>query len=240
MNELNIAGWTKLSTVDWPGNIVTTIFLQGCPWRCSYCHNYQILDPQIRGDVQFDTILEFLRSRVGLLDGVVFSGGEALMQSGGNGALLDSIKEVLAIDGASFIKDTAAYKIGLHTAGAYPNNLKRLLPYLDWIGFDVKAPAGLYDAITKTSASEVVARKSLNLVLAERERRKNTNHPLSVQFRTTVDPFVLDDSAISRLREELSAKGIDDLVHQEVRSEGVRQEYADALAKIQDAQARAR
>ncbi|MDR1448334.1 MAG: anaerobic ribonucleoside-triphosphate reductase activating protein [Candidatus Ancillula sp.] len=230
MNRLNIAGWTKLSTVDWPGNIVTSIFLQGCPWRCSYCHNYQILDPKVQGQIQFEDILEFLRNRVGLLDGVIFSGGEALMQAGENGALLNSIKEILAIGNSAKSVNAVGYKIGLHTAGAYPSNLRRVLEYIDWIGFDIKAPTGLYDAITNVNASEIAARKSLNLILAERELRKNTDHPLNVQFRTTIDPFILDDSAISRLKEELLEKGIDDLVLQEVRSEGTREEYAKKLS----------
>jgi pyruvate formate lyase activating enzyme len=232
-NALNIAGWTKLSTVDWPGNIVATIFLQGCPWRCSYCHNWQILDAKVKGPVQFGEVLEFLRGRVGLLDGVVFSGGEALMQAGEHGALLESIREIRAIKSATAVIDGASYKIGLHTGGAYPENLRKLLPYLDWIGFDVKAPTGLYGAITHIDASEVAARKSLNLVLAERERRKNTAQKLDIQFRTTVDPMVLNDAEIARLKDELAAKGIDDLVLQTARTQGAPDRFVQALKEYE-------
>ncbi|MDR0950869.1 MAG: 4Fe-4S cluster-binding domain-containing protein, partial [Candidatus Ancillula sp.] len=78
---LNIAGWSKMSTVDWPGEVVTTIFLQGCPFRCNYCHNFEILDPSIKGEVNWVDVLEHLRNRIGFLDGIVFSGGEPLMQA---------------------------------------------------------------------------------------------------------------------------------------------------------------
>ena len=48
---LQIAGLVPLSTVDWPGKLAASIFLQGCPWRCVYCQNHEILDPRTPGSV---------------------------------------------------------------------------------------------------------------------------------------------------------------------------------------------
>ncbi|MDR2508858.1 MAG: anaerobic ribonucleoside-triphosphate reductase activating protein [Candidatus Ancillula sp.] len=234
---INIAGWSKLSTVDWPGEIVVTLFLQGCPWRCNYCHNSAILDPHAKGEVSFeDDVLKHLENRVGLLDGVVFSGGEPLMQSGEDGGkLLRAMKEVLKFkdpnQNQDAKEDAPAFKIGMHTGGAIPGNLRPLLSYLDWVGFDVKAPTGLYDAITQIKGSESAARKSLNLLLEEREFRKNSARPLHIQFRTTVDPTVLNASDVDRLKEELHEKGIDDLVIQEVRTQGAPEGYAARLSE---------
>lgn len=88
-DDLQIAGLVPMSTVDWPGKFVASLFLQGCPWACPYCHNSAIIDPRIPGVVAWSALEDLLARRRGLLDGVVFSGGEATRQDcarGGDGA----------------------------------------------------------------------------------------------------------------------------------------------------------
>ena len=46
-DDLQIAGLVPMSTVDWPGKFAASLFLQGCPWVCPYCHNSAIIDPRI-------------------------------------------------------------------------------------------------------------------------------------------------------------------------------------------------
>ncbi|NNH09134.1 radical SAM protein, partial [Cellulomonas fimi] len=87
---LAIAGLTPLSSCDWPGRLVATAFLQGCPWRCTYCHNAAILDPRTPGVVPWSDVRDLLDRRRGLLDGVVFSGGEPTRQAG----LVDAARQV--------------------------------------------------------------------------------------------------------------------------------------------------
>ncbi|MBS6934822.1 MAG: anaerobic ribonucleoside-triphosphate reductase activating protein, partial [Actinomyces graevenitzii] len=127
---LQIAGLVPLSTVDWPGKLAASIFLQGCPWRCVYCQNHEILDPRTPGSVPWSQVVELLQRRRGLLDGLVFSGGEATRQPG----LLSAAQEVKAL----------GFAVGLHTAGIYPGNLARLLAAdaVDWVGLDIKALPG--------------------------------------------------------------------------------------------------
>lgn len=60
------------------------------------------------------------------------------------------------------------YKTGLHTGGAYPRRLASILPLLDWVGFDVKAPPSGYDAITQRPGSDYAAWESLRLLLSSR------------------------------------------------------------------------
>ena len=78
---LRIGGVTPFSTTDWPGRLAAVLFLQGCPWRCGYCHNPH-LQPAI-GPVARDypSTLAWLEGRRGLLDAVVFSGGEPTAQA---------------------------------------------------------------------------------------------------------------------------------------------------------------
>lgn len=133
---LQVAGIQPLSTVDWPGKLVCTVFCQGCPWACVYCHNHQILDCRTPGQVPWEEVLELLQNRVGLLDGVVFSGGEACRQSTD---LLTAMQQVRELN----------FAVGLHTAGAYPQVLQAALKagLLDWVGLDIKAPAQFYPQV---------------------------------------------------------------------------------------------
>lgn len=205
---LAIAGLTPLSSCDWPGRLVATAFLQGCPWRCTYCHNSAILDPRTPGVVPWADVRDLLARRHGLLDGVVFSGGEPTRQPG----LVAAAQEVRA-DG---------FGIGLHTGGAYPAALARLLPHVDWVGFDVKAPARLYDAITRRGgAAQALA--SLRLVL---------DSGVDVQVRTTVDLTVLTPDDVAELTAALAAEGVRDHVLQEVRTDGTTSEYRAAYAAV--------
>ena len=131
-DDLQIAGLVPMSTVDWPGKFVASVFCQGCPWECAYCQNCAILDPRIPGVVAWDALERLLARRHDLLDGVVFSGGEATRQL----ALIPAMRRVRDL----------GFAVGLHTAGAYPARLRTLLEegLVDWVGLDIKAlPARL-------------------------------------------------------------------------------------------------
>ena len=207
-DDLAIAGLVPLSTCDWPDRLVATVFLQGCPWQCPYCHNPGLIDPRTPGQVAWSQVTDLLARRVGLLDGVVFSGGEPTRQT----ALLDAVRQVRA----------AGFGVGLHTAGAYPRRLAAVLPLVDWVGLDIKATPGTYESITGVPASARTAFESLDLVLAA---------GVDVQVRTTVDPTVLDADDIADLASLLARLGVRNHVLQEVRTTGVRPEYAHALAR---------
>lgn len=138
-SDLRIAGLVPLSSVDWPGHLVATVFCQGCPWRCPYCHNSDILDMRTPGVVPFSRVVDLLDRRHGLLDGVVFSGGEACAQD----ALVPAVREVRAL----------GYAVGLHTSGAYPHRLFELADDLDWVGLDLKAMPDNYAQVAGPAVS---------------------------------------------------------------------------------------
>ncbi|KAA5604518.1 anaerobic ribonucleoside-triphosphate reductase activating protein [Roseospira marina] len=194
---MRIGGLARFSTVDWPDRLTATVFLRGCPWRCPYCHNPDLLTahpPDDAKDVAWSDILAFLDSRRGLLDGVVFSGGEPTAQRG----LSDAIDAVRAL----------GFAVGLHTGGPWPERLATALPRLDWVGFDVKAPFDDYAAVTGVPGSGVAARDSLRRLIAS---------GVSFEARTTVHPALLDAAALDRLAADLAAMGVRDIVLQHAR-----------------------
>lgn len=153
-SQIKIAGLQPLSTIDWPGKLAAVLFLQGCPYKCPYCHNFEILDPQIPGLVPWEEVLELLRRRQGLLDGIVFSGGEATMQP----VLVDAAKQIKEL----------GFKVGLHTAGAYPRRVEQLLEAqaLDWVGLDIKALPEDYADVASSPVAGQKAEQTLDLLVA--------------------------------------------------------------------------
>lgn len=195
--DLRIGGLARLSLCDWPGELVATVFLRGCPWRCPYCHNPGLLGARDPSDPAWEDVFGFLQSRRGLLDGVVFSGGEPTTQ-GGLGAAIEAARGL-------------GFRVGLHTGGAFPDRLEALLPRLDWVGFDVKAPFDAYAAITGVADSGARARASLDLLLAS---------GVEYEVRTTLHPALIDDAALDALATELAALGVASYVLQPFRAEG--------------------
>lgn len=208
-DDLAIAGLTPLSTCDWPGKLVATVFLQGCPLACGYCHNPSLLDPRTPGVISWASVLELLAKRHGLLDGLVFSGGEPTRQAG----LPEAMRQV---------RD-AGFAVGLHTSGSYLRRFAQVLPLVDWVGLDIKAPEHMYGAVTGVQTAGATAFACLDLALAS---------GVALQVRTTVDPTTMTLGDVADLIVTLRERGVTEHVLQQVRTEGARPEYAAALAKV--------
>ena len=193
-----VGGLTPLSTVDWPGELAAVLFAQGCPWNCAYCHNPHLLAAG-GGSVPWTDVMTFLRSRVRLLDGVVFSGGEPTAQP----ALADAMREVSEL----------GFRIGLHTGGPHPGRLAAVLPLVDWVGFDVKAPFAHYERITHVPGSGQRALTSLRALVAS---------GVDFEVRTTVHPDLLDGDDLERMSVELAEEGATRWVVQAYRPDGAR------------------
>lgn len=192
---LAVGGVTPFTTIDFPGRLAAVIFCQGCPWRCAYCHNPHLLSHRQAATRRWPEVASWLESRRGLLDGVVFSGGEPLLQR----QLAAAIGETRAM----------GFAVALHTGGAYPQRLQALLPLLDWVGFDVKAPFDGYRPITGSDGGET-ARQSLAILIAS-----GTPH----EVRCTVDERLLTVNDLCRMARQLSALGVSRLVLQARRSD---------------------
>lgn len=187
-----IGGFVPFSTVDWPGKLAATIFLSGCPWRCHYCHNPHLQSRQ--SNEHWDVILDRLSHRKGLLDGVVLSGGEPLIEQGCE-ALVSALR---ALD----------LEVAVHTAGIYPARMSRLLPELSWVALDIKTSESAYDQLTGKKGSFARANESLNILL-------DWGGPF--ECRTTWSPEWLSEKELIDLAQNLAARGVREYALQRFR-----------------------
>lgn len=134
---MNIQGLQKLTLLDFPGKMACTVFTGGCNLRCPFCHNASIaVRPSKDGEYTAEQILDFLKKRQGILDGVAITGGEPLMQKDIE-EFIRSIREL-------------GYSVKLDTNGTYPEKLKSLVSQglVDYVAMDVKAsPEGYPPAV---------------------------------------------------------------------------------------------
>ena len=194
---MQIGGLTPLTSNDFPGCLSAVIFCQGCPWNCGYCHNPQLNPRHGESQLDWSAVMRFLRRRQGLLDAVVFSGGEPTLQTG----LKQAMTEVREL----------GFKVGLHTGGAYPSRLGELLPLSSWVGMDIKSGFSDYDKVTDTPSSGERARESAQMLLAS---------GVPYEFRTTVHPLYHTSASLLELAEELQQLGAKHYVLQEFRPQG--------------------
>lgn len=193
-DDLVVGGLTPFTTIDVPGRLSAVVFCQGCPWRCGYCHNPHLASRQTARPVPWSAVRGLLERRQGFLEAVAFSGGEPLLQA----AIQDAVIEVKAM----------GFKAALHTGGMNPRRFGRLLPYLDWIGFDVKTRFDDYARVTGTIGSGEATRESLGLLLAA-----GTAH----EVRTTVDGRLPSRDDLRGMAEDLAALGVKTWTLQECR-----------------------
>lgn len=186
MSKIVVGGVEKFSAVDFPGVLTAVVFMQGCPWKCPFCHNASIRPILKENDFSWDLFVNFLKTRQGKLDAVTFSGGEPLVQDG----LSEAIKDVKAL----------GFKIGLHTGGYRPEHLAKILPLVDWVGLDIKAPfeTEKYKSIVGVDQLDKVE-KSLNLLLES---------GVDFECRTTCDPRFLTSEDLLAIAKELHKRGV--------------------------------
>jgi pyruvate formate lyase activating enzyme len=196
-SALRVGGLVPFTMTDFPARLSAVVFCQGCPWRCGYCHNPHLIPSQSEQMLDWPAISEWLATRHGLLDAVVFSGGEPTAQT----VLLEAVMTTRA----------QGFAIGLHTGGAYPRRLQTLLPHLDWIGFDLKASPAGYMRVTGAAESDITAFESLALI-------QNSGVPFEV--RTTIHGALTPPEDVQTLATILKERGVIRWVLQPFRAQG--------------------
>lgn len=165
---MNISGLQKLSLVDFPRKMAATVFTGGCNLRCPFCHNALLVTAPAEEREHYETqeILDFLASRKGLLDGVVLSGGEPLLQEG-------------TLEFAAAVK-TMGFAVKLDTNGCFPDRLCALLDEgtIDYVAMDIKNSLSKYPLTVGIPEFDVsVVQESAAILMEGR---------VDYEFRTTL------------------------------------------------------
>lgn len=195
-----------LTTLDYPGLLACVLFCQGCAWRCRYCHNPELIAARGEHEIAWAQVMKFLLRRQGLLQGVVFSGGEATLQGG----LVTAMEDVRQL----------GFKVGLHSAGIKPWAFAWAVKAADWVGFDIKALAEDAELITGVSGSGKANWRSLEYLLAE---------GVDYECRTTVHWHLLDVEQVWKIAQRLHAFGVEHFAVQLVRSKRM---YDPSLPRV--------
>lgn len=182
---IKISGLQKLTLLDYPEHTACTLFVPGCNFRCPYCHNSELLAP----DVEFydeREIFDFLKKRAGVLEGVCVTGGEPTIYSD----LERFISEIKSL----------GYLVKLDTNGFNPKRLSELISagLLDYIAMDIKnSPERYAETIGLPSVGF-----DISPILSSIDIIKNSG--VDYEFRTTVCAELFDDGSVAGAAEMIA------------------------------------
>jgi pyruvate formate lyase activating enzyme len=187
--SVRILGWSKTTLLDYPGRVASTLFLQGCNFRCPFCHNPElVLHGEAEGQVPFDPneVIAYLATYSRMLEGVCVTGGEPLLQKG----LPELCRQIRSL----------GLQVKLDSNGSLPERLENLLEasLLDYVAVDIKGPPDKLHAIARSTMPE------LDLVAATEatvELLRASGVPY--ELRTTLVPGLLDEDDLAGVGEWL-------------------------------------
>lgn len=183
LNKNIVYDLTPFSHLDYANHLSCIVWLVGCNMRCDYCYNKDIVLSK-KGILSFENILLFLEKRVGLLDAVVLSGGEAT-----NHNLTHFCKKIKEL----------GFKIKLDTNGLNFEAIQELvkLNLLDYIALDYKAPQYKFSQITHSNNFNSFINTLEYLIQSD----------IGFEVRTTIHNDLLNEKDINYIIDDLVKKG---------------------------------
>ena len=184
---MKISGLQKLTLLDFPNRVACTVFLGGCNLRCPFCHNSQLLGGDAEELMNSGALLDFLRKRQGVLDGVCITGGEPTLHAD----LPELLRSIRAL----------GYAIKLDTNGTNPSMLRRLIDegLVDYVAMDVKNGPDHY--------AETVGIEGFSLASIEESIRLLLEDKTDYELRTTVVLPLHSEDSIAAMSAWLTALG---------------------------------
>jgi pyruvate formate lyase activating enzyme len=166
---MKIGGFQKTSLLDYPGEISSIIWTVGCNFNCPFCYNVDVVKKTAEA-ISEKEIFSYLEKRKNVIDGLVISGGEPLLQKDIT-SFCERVKKL-------------GYKIKIDTNGTFPEKLKELIDkkLVDYIAMDIKAPEEKYSKLAGKKANIKKIQKSIEII---------RNSGLDYEFKTTFVPGFL-------------------------------------------------
>jgi len=165
-----LGGYQKLTLIDYPGKLATTVFTVGCSFRCPFCHNPELVDLSLHHEVKSEEeFFKFLKSRKGKLEGVCITGGEPTIQP-------DIISFIEKIKKLGFV-------VKLDTNGTHPEVVEEIfrLGIVDYVAMDIKHTKEKYALASGKKMDIKKIEKSVKLIMES---------GIGYEFRTTVVPGI--------------------------------------------------
>ncbi len=168
---MKLGGFQKMTLIDYPGKIATTVFTVGCSFRCGFCHNPELVIP-----VQFpapnnmvEEFFQHLSKRKGKLEGVCITGGEPTIQPD----IIEFIKKIREI----------GFLVKLDSNGSQPEMLKKIIKekLVDFIAMDIKSSQQNYNKAIGLKFDIKKIKKSVKMIMES---------GIDYEFRTTVVPGI--------------------------------------------------
>ncbi|MFO7570681.1 MAG: anaerobic ribonucleoside-triphosphate reductase activating protein [Smithellaceae bacterium] len=182
-DPMKIGGMQKVSLIDYPGKISAILFTQGCNFRCSYCHNPELVNPALfQTCLDPKDVLAFLQTRQGKLDAVTLTGGEPSLHPD----LIPFIAQIRKL----------GFAVKIDTNGSEPVVLASLIreKMIDFIAMDVKAPMDQYPRIVNAQIHAKDLAESIRIIIAS---------GVAHEFRTTVVKSQLTEEDIIKIAGEI-------------------------------------
>jgi len=177
---MKIGGLQKLTLIDYPGKLAATVFLFGCNFRCPWCYSSELVLPEKKQpEISEKEVIDFLKERQDLIEGVVICGGEPTI----NKDLEKFIKKIKKL----------GFLVKLDTNGSNPKALKELIKIVDYVAMDVKLPKDKYLKVLGIKPDNID--KSIKILKESK---------IDYEFRTTVVPDILDKKDILKIAKWIS------------------------------------
>lgn len=176
---------TPFTLLDYPHKTACIIWFAGCNMRCLYCYNPEIVLG--KGKIDFEYILTFLKTRKGLLDGVVLSGGECTLHK----KIIDFVKEIKKM----------GFAVKIDTNGSNPKILKSLIHdrLIDYVALDYKSLPHTFEKITQSGLFSEFE-ESLSLLIGS---------DIPFEVRTTFHSSLIEENDFVKMTEYLESQNFE-------------------------------
>lgn len=177
---MRLGGFQKMTLIDYPGKIATTVFTVGCSFRCSFCHNPELVLPKKFPPLNNmeEEFFQHLSRRKGKLEGVCITGGEPTIQPD----IIEFIKKIRQM----------GFLVKLDSNGSNPQVLGKIIneKLVDFIAMDIKnCPAGYGRAIGIDFDIKKI-KKSVKMIMES---------GINYEFRTTVVPGIHNEADFEKI-----------------------------------------
>lgn len=181
---MRFGGFTPFTLIDYPGKTAAMVYTIGCNFRCPYCHNPELVDETVEETFKEEFVISFLKSRRGMLDGLVITGGEPSMHGEKLLSFMKRVKEM-------------GFCVKLDTNGTNPEFITKAISsgLCDYIAMDVKAPLATYHRVVGRPVNTGAIQASIGLL---------KNGSVEHEFRTTVIKALLSPEDLEEIAREIS------------------------------------